>query len=571
MRHAFFESEGQAPVEVVLPHRITGDARFRSASYTVPLTVTPDTESRVLGLCISRWSLTADVWLDKIKLADAAPGITAVLDYTRPHFVAVPAKLESGEHQLTVKLSVLAEMDPGLSDIWWGDGDQIGRACQGFADSKRVGALGATFMMILAGLVSFSFWVLTRDSSALYFSLVALAWSIHYAHLTMVWWPDMPLNVWSYLYFASRVAFLPPMLIFCLRISRTVRPRLERGVWLVAGAALLILSVLPAYMRAQWISVMGILGLLSVTYFFGILLRSVLRERNLAGDVLLLSILFVFISHVLDLMRWIGFVPYGTVSLSYFSIPLLFASFGVLLGEHMVRYVWQERQAKEWLQKEVEQSRRIIQSDFDKLQLQRDQLAIQEERQRIVRDMHDGLGSQLVTARALLMAAPSQEKSQVEHLITGALLELRCVLDVLAIQPSEHPQDSPVSTLMGTLRWRIEPALKAIGCTLVWRVQRLPKDFLADDHSRLQLLRLLQEAFSNVIKHSGATRVEFNVQHLARSIVLTLSDNGRGLSPARPVGYGIQNMRTRADELGAQFEFTGVDEGGCLLRLQWFL
>ena len=210
-----------------------------------------------------------------------------------------------------------------------------------------------------------------------------------------------------------------------------------------------------------------------------------------------------------------------------------------------------------------------LQDARGQIQRQHEQLAVLEERRRIVRDMHDGLGSQLVSASALLGSAHPVSPQQAILVIDHALLELRSVLDVLAVEPSEDPHDDPVAALLGALRWRIDPVLKAQGVELSWRAEGLPADFLPQDTQRLHLLRLLQEAFSNVLKHAQASHLAFSVTTTNGQITLTLADNGRGFLPHTVRGIGLDSMRRRALALGAQLAVDSTPGQGTCVRLAW--
>ena len=154
-------------------------------------------------------------------------------------------------------------------------------------------------------------------------------------------------------------------------------------------------------------------------------------------------------------------------------------------------------------------------------------------------------------------------------MIDHALLELRSVLDVLAVEPSDDPHDDPVATLLGALRWRIDPVLKAQNIELSWRVDGLPTDFLPQDTQRLNLLRLLQEAFSNVIKHAQASQLAFSVIATDSQITLTLTDNGQGFPQPNARGLGLSSMQGRAQALNAQLTVESTPGQGTQIRLTW--
>ncbi|AHM63592.1 signal transduction histidine kinase [Flammeovirgaceae bacterium 311] len=75
--------------------------------------------------------------------------------------------------------------------------------------------------------------------------------------------------------------------------------------------------------------------------------------------------------------------------------------------------------------------------------------------------------------------------------------------------------------------------------------------------------RIFKEMMTNVIKHAGATEVHFTLDydHVIKAWVLTFRDNGKGLSIMDPGGYGLKNIRKRADMIGAEIDFIAQDKG----------
>jgi signal transduction histidine kinase len=80
------------------------------------------------------------------------------------------------------------------------------------------------------------------------------------------------------------------------------------------------------------------------------------------------------------------------------------------------------------------------------------------------------------------------------------------------------------------------------------------------ERTRVHLLRIVEEAVHNAVRHSGATEIRLNVSYLpARAVRICIADNGRGFTPApasvRPGHWGLITMRERAQKLGAEFSF----------------
>jgi signal transduction histidine kinase len=198
----------------------------------------------------------------------------------------------------------------------------------------------------------------------------------------------------------------------------------------------------------------------------------------------------------------------------------------------------------------IQRQRQEIDSKSRSLEKELRHRAVLEERQRLVRDMHDGIGGQLIS---LLTRVRSKKigLSQVERALRDGLHDLRLVVDSL---------DSAGDTLadaLRTLESRVRPQVLAADIALDW-VQPQELEVGAEDpRAILNLYRFLQEAISNAVRHSGARKllVEITRDDAAKTISICVYDDGRGipseiLSGAAVKGKGMSNLRQRAASLG---------------------
>jgi two-component system NarL family sensor kinase len=78
--------------------------------------------------------------------------------------------------------------------------------------------------------------------------------------------------------------------------------------------------------------------------------------------------------------------------------------------------------------------------------------------------------------------------------------------------------------------------------------------------------RIVQEALTNVLRHSGAASCEVSVRGRNGSLVVSVADDGRGTAAAAGRGAGLETMRERAEELGGSLELLPRSDGGTLVR-----
>ena len=190
--------------------------------------------------------------------------------------------------------------------------------------------------------------------------------------------------------------------------------------------------------------------------------------------------------------------------------------------------------------------------------------AITDERTRIAKDLHDGLGADL-TRLALLADLAGEENS-------GAAGHRRKL--------SQSSQEA--ARTLKEMIWIANPANDTVE-GLVSRISQTAEDFLGDARIRCRLdippqipqrslsleqrrnlLLVVREAINNVIKHAAATEVYLRVQAGEKKLQLTIEDNGRGFDPAlaRPEGLGLASMKRRVESSGGSFQLVSHPNGG---------
>ncbi|WP_454900575.1 sensor histidine kinase [Variovorax boronicumulans] len=191
--------------------------------------------------------------------------------------------------------------------------------------------------------------------------------------------------------------------------------------------------------------------------------------------------------------------------------------------------------------------------------------AVLAERRRIASDLHDGVGSRLVA----LMASYDPRSADARELsmaLQACLLELQLTVDSL-----DDQADTSIGERLGHLRYRLQPAFDRLGITLVWNVQDVVLAPPLSPEAAMQLCRIAQEALSNVLRHSQATRVEvrFGPRERSHGLVLEVLDDGRGLDAAagEAGGKGLRSMRERADALHGELAVMDAAPHGLRIRL----
>ncbi len=193
-----------------------------------------------------------------------------------------------------------------------------------------------------------------------------------------------------------------------------------------------------------------------------------------------------------------------------------------------------------------------------------------EERRRVARDVHDSAG-QMVAALAINVARLKESKDTEEH--DGILSDTAAIVDGLnselrTISHLLHPPLLDEVGLSSALRWYVDGFSKRSG--IATSLELDPDLQRLDPDHEIAMFRVVQEALTNVHRHSGASKAKVSVIRENGRVSLEVEDNGRGITPQRrgetmilPVdfGVGISGMRERVAQLGGTLEVRSGPKG----------
>lgn len=201
------------------------------------------------------------------------------------------------------------------------------------------------------------------------------------------------------------------------------------------------------------------------------------------------------------------------------------------------------------------------------LQRELEELAVVEERNRLAREIHDGLGASLSTliiqAEYLLGLAKEEPlKVEIRELKSGAEEAIEELRRNLQLMREDFELGQGLEDYVKTFRERTQ---------LDVHFERHGTPERLDPSVQLALFRVLQECLTNAAKHGGSPSVRVRVQlaFAAGRVDLSVEDDGRGFEPGRtPRGhYGLVNMRERALQIGGELAVDSAPGAGTRVRL----
>lgn len=193
-----------------------------------------------------------------------------------------------------------------------------------------------------------------------------------------------------------------------------------------------------------------------------------------------------------------------------------------------------------------------------------------EERRRIARELHDSLGQDLTAAKISLDMLSQELQGPCAHLKDAQELVNRSISDTRTLSHLLHPPLLDEAGLMSAAKWYVEGFGQRSGIAtqlqLPQSAHRLPRQI------ETALFRIMQEALTNVHRHSGSRTVQVCLTVEEKRVVLTVRDYGMGVPrevldrfwKTGNVGVGLAGIRERVKELGGYLEIESNLDGTLL-------
>ena len=421
---------------------------------------------------------------------------------------------------------------------------------------------------IVVGLFMLFIWWRRRDE-ALYglFGLAALLWAVRtttfvYDSIPAAWWTP-----WRLVYHASTGGFIIVLALFTLSLAGWYRRRFAQvlAVYWLAGPLVFLLagSNGDALIGRYWIAGLIPVGVAMVA----VSIAAAVRQRSATTIALAVALAVAVLTGVHDyLVAWrspwlAALLPAWTQSrifLLHHGANVLLVVMGALLTARFTRNLIEVERMNRSLEARVADREAQIAASYEKIDALHREQAATEERERIMQDLHDGLGSQLFTS-LLQVERGALSSTGVADMLRSCIADMRLALDAFA----SHDRD--FRSALGNVLFRWEKQMREAGIAPAWQIEGDDDVIALPPHAALQMLRVLQEALTNVLKHSQAHQVQVRFTQTAASTRLEIEDDGIGFSEALGApGRGLVNMRSRAGRIGAELGVQTGAGGSCV-------
>lgn len=559
-----------ADVAVTLPHHL--DVRFTMAdpplfrlAFDRP---GPASEGGVWSVMLPRFTNGVALAVNGVEILDSRRNPAANRpDRSSPEIAVIPsALLREGANEVTVRLLVWGPLTGFLDRIYVGHDDALRPAYERrvllFVTLPVVLAAWQSILAVILGMM----WLMRRHESVYGALAASMAIGVMQTFISAPSGQSLYGGLNAVLIASAPLESAFGVLFFVLFLGL----KLPRIAWLLFLPGLIISATGvfggPGPVRAAYL----VLGPATVAFCLVVIavlvVLAFLQRRDAISLVLGSAVTVVLFFCVHDILSILDIAPDRRIFFSRLSYSAMVIAIGIGLS-------WRFARALNQVDGFAARMVGLVREAEDKLRatLARDEeraraIALAAERTRLMRDLHDGLGGQLVSIVALSErqrtgGAPIGEAAR------AALRDLRLVIDAM------DDIGGDLMLALGAWRERIASQLRAHRIALDWRVltpQGLPVHQELRPGHVIQILRLLDEAVTNAVKHAQAGTITVGIETLPGDGGphgrITVSDDGRGFAgpggcEAAPAGRGLANMKRRAERCGALLEIVSGPEG----------
>ncbi|MBV5295208.1 MAG: hypothetical protein JZU58_22970 [Curvibacter lanceolatus] len=505
--------------------------------------------------------------------ADLIEGPGDTVRASGPRLLRIPPSLQADSLCLVVTLSAEQMTNAGLSHVTLGQASELRSTYQTRKfwdiDSRWIAATIST----LLALFSLALWAKQREVGILYYCLSEIAWTILSARMIVT---DPPLDsmLWRTLTFVFPIFIGSACLCLYLYSLQPFNSKSKMGnrrYLMPIAAASVILCSLDSNRY-----LMGILLLPTITSLAHL---AYLNARAIAESHDRNSI------HVLSTFAVVMMLVVSEIAIFFLSknayehinlLRLVWVFVGISFAKSMLDRIAHANlmlnAAAQVLRQPMPQQPAELAEAFAASNRQHLIAGAAQERQRLIHDLHDGVGSQLSSTLDMAQQQGANGSDMVPHL-RKTLEQLKLTVDAL------EESDGNLESIIASVRYRLAPRIEAMGVQLRWQVDALPTFEQWTSQHALHLQMLLLEAFDNSIKYAQNHRIEFTASPFYETdktgVTLVLKDAGPGFiwPPAekksrRGRGKGMGIMLYRADKINAHLDIQSSPHGTTLtLRL----
>jgi signal transduction histidine kinase len=487
--------------------------------------------------------------------------------WNTPRYWVVDAPLlRVGANTLLIRVSGLSAYQPGLGTVVRGEPGAVQALYDRTQWVRRDLQLFSLAITVTLGGFFLTLWLIRRQETAYgWFSAMSLAWWCYaFNQVATGTWPFVSTDAWEKGNSIVFLVYCGCFTMFVLRFCEYRARRSELTLWTIFAVGSVWLIATPESMigevRALWALIPALTFLASCV----LLLYLSWRKRQIEQRIMSVCMVIFIAAGVHDLLVFFGALH----SNLYYTAPtsqVLMVSMALVLARRFADNIRRIEHFNEELSTKVDLAKEELAVTLNRqheLEVINARLG---ERLNLAHDLHDGLGGNLVSSIAALEHSPHSVPPERFLFI---LKELRDDLRIVVDTASAHREGvSSLAEQIAPLRHRMTRLFESQRIECEWRLFDIEQCKLPAAQA-LDVMRILQEALTNVFKHSRASDVQIELRAPGSSLELQIADNGIGfdmsLAEAPQYGAGLRSMRNRAERLGGRLEILRIGESTVL-------
>jgi len=495
---------------------------------------------------LERINMNAAVFLGKQFLGNGGTFEEPMArNWVRPLLFQVPSSLlNKGENIIYVRVLAYPLRGGGFKSYQFSPNDSLIETYQALYFHYITSSQLICFSLITFACLLLLFWFAKRQHTEyLWLATAALSGAMFPANMCV---QNIPVakDLWVWAVQVGIGWFVWSILITFHRYFNIHKPWLEKTVAAYAILGSIIIFFVPNSIHQQTILIWQTAFIFLATYIFILTIYEWHKHRDLLHLGWVLGYSMMYLTGVHDWSLIIATQGY------FFKIYYHYGTFILIV---LAAFVMLSRFTQSL--KETEQLNHELRNKIDHFEAaQQQRCAVNNERQRIMRDLHDGLGNTLVSAIALSKGDQNQQ-SELQTTLKNAMAEMRLIVD------SEIHTGFSFEKILNLVKKQSELIILGSGIQINWDIKALfATKAVHDPDMGLHVIRILQEALSNAIKHANASTINIEATLKNDSLLLNVSDNGRNSTLSKK-GHGLRNMQARANQIHASLSITNSVTG----------
>ncbi len=498
------------------------------------------------GVLIPALKMNAAVYFNGVFLGDGGRFADPVArNWMTPLLFSVPnSLLHIGENTLYIRVKSDPLGSGKLAALQIGPYDGLKHAYNTHYLFRITSIQIITAMLLMMGSLIGMLWLVRREESYYgYYALAVFIWGIHNFNIFIT---EIPFSTrtWDWLAYVTIGYYSFLAMIFVHRFLGVRHPVIEITVLTIGIAASLILTLLNDALFYKTIFMAWYPFVFSVGFYvFACVGLQAWRRRSMQLQFLTATggTTLIFAAH--DLLVMHNYLDWQEGYYIQYSAAILLTLFSLILVRRFAKSLNEVDVLNKNLEIRVRQKRRELENNYHKLRRFEDDRIRTNERERLARDIHDGMGGHLVSILAMIESGQTSLNA-IGLALRDSLNDLRLMIDSMEIEEDD------LESLLGMFRMRIEPRLNNSHIKLDWKIEDTPPIDGFGPREALNILRILQEAVTNTIKHTNADCIQLTCycQHENDKsyVKIDITDNGSGFIKDKPLGKGLDNMQNRA-------------------------